>query len=172
MMIELAIFIVITLPLIIFTLNRPHPHRFPRFFVFESVLGIVMLNVNNWFVDPFSYHQVISWIFLAGSLGLAVHGFWLLHAAGLPDGDFENTTQLITIGAYSYIRHPLYCSLLLGGFGAFLKAFSIAGFVLLIILAGSVFVTGKIEEAENLKKFGEEYRKYMKRTKMFIPYLI
>jgi protein-S-isoprenylcysteine O-methyltransferase Ste14 len=32
--------------------------------------------------------------------------------------------------------------------------------------------TARVEEAENLRFFGEEYQEYMKRTKMFVPYLL
>jgi protein-S-isoprenylcysteine O-methyltransferase Ste14 len=111
-------------------------------------------------------------MFLAGSLLLAVHGFRLLRIAGSPKNDFEDTTVLVTTGAYRYIRHPLYCSLLLGGTGAFLKDPSVLGLLLSVILAGFVFLTGKVEEAENLGRFGEQYRAYMKTTKMFIPFLV
>ncbi len=33
----------------------------------------------------------------------------------------EETTALITSGLYRYIRHPLYLSLILGGFGVMMK---------------------------------------------------
>lgn len=171
-MIQIVIFILLSILLLVFTLMRPHRYRFPRFFAFESFLGLVLLNVRNWFRNPFSLIQLASWILLTGSCVLAFHGFRLLITAGAPKGDIEETTQLITIGAYRYVRHPMYGSLLPGGAGAFLKDPSFLGLILFLILVGSVFVTAKIEEEGNIIRFGEKYRAYKKTTKMFIPFLI
>jgi protein-S-isoprenylcysteine O-methyltransferase Ste14 len=171
-MIKFGIFILLSILLLAFTLNRPHPHRFPRFFAFESLLGLVILNARSWFLNPFSLRQIVSWIFLLSSLVLAIHGFRLLRTAGSPKDDIEETTQIVTIGAYRYIRHPLYCSLILGGGGAFLKNFSFLGLILFVTLSSFVYLTGKIEEDENIKRFGEKYRNYMEKTRMFIPFLI
>jgi protein-S-isoprenylcysteine O-methyltransferase Ste14 len=171
-MIQLAVFIVLSILLLAFTLRRPHRHRFYRFFAFESLLALVLLNSDTWFRNPFTIIQFISWIFLAGSLLLALHGFQLLRIAGSPKGDIEETTQLVTIGAYRYIRHPLYCSLLVLGVGAFLKEPSLLGFLLLILVVVFVYATGKVEERDNLTRFGSAYREYMQKTKMFIPFLL
>ena len=171
-MIQLGIFILLSILLLTFTLKKPHRHRFPRFFAFESILGLILINTSSWFQNPLSLRQLFSWIFLAGSLVLAIHGFQLLRIAGHPKDDIEETTRLVTTGAYRYIRHPLYCTFLLAGVGAFLKNPSFLGLILFFILAGFAYWTGKIEEEENIAKFGEEYRTYMESTKMFIPFLI
>jgi protein-S-isoprenylcysteine O-methyltransferase Ste14 len=34
-----------------------------------------------------------------------------------------------------------------------------------------LIATAKVEETENLEKFGSDYAVYMKTTKMFIPFL-
>jgi len=171
-MIELGIFILISILFLAFTLSRSHRHRFPRFFAFEGLFSLVLLNTRSWFRNPLSLHQLISWIFLASSLVLALHGFWLLRKVGSPEGNFEDTQQLVTIGAYKYIRHPMYTSLLLGGLGAFFKAPSVLGFVLFTFVFIFVFVTTKVEEEDNTKKFGDEYLTYMKTSRMFFPFLI
>jgi protein-S-isoprenylcysteine O-methyltransferase Ste14 len=36
----------------------------------------------------------------------------------------------------------------------------------------SLILTAKLEERENLSKFGDEYVAYMEKTKMFVPYLL
>ena len=171
-MTKLIIFILLSILLLTFTLKRTHRHRFPRFFAFESILGLVLLNVSSWFRNPLSFLPIVSWIFLAGSLILSIHGFQLLRIAGHPKDDIEDTTRLIKTGAYHYIRHPLYCSLLVGGVGVFLKKPSLIGLILFFLLSGFAYWASKIEEGENIAKFGEEYQTYMKSTKMFIPFLI
>lgn len=170
-MIKIVLFLVLSLLLLFFTLRRPHRHRFFRFFAFESLLGLVVLNADVWFRDPGSPHQLVSWFLLIGSFLLAWHGFRMLRILGRPEDDLENTTQLVTAGAYRYIRHPLYGSLLLLGSGAFLKSPSVNGLILLAVLCVFAYGTGRVEEMDNLKRFGQSYADYMKTTKMFIPFI-
>jgi protein-S-isoprenylcysteine O-methyltransferase Ste14 len=56
--------------------------------------------------------------------------------------------------------------------GAFLKDISIISFSLALIASGLPVAMTKVEEKENIQKFGEEYSSYMKKTKMFIPFII
>ena len=172
MTIQLAIFLALSALLLLFTLRRPHRHRFYRFGAFECVLALVLLNADRWFVNPISGLQLLSWPLLAGSFALALHAVLLLRTAAPPGGDIEEAISLITRGAYRYIRHPLYCSLLLLGVGAFLKDPSTPGLLLLALLIGFAFRTAQVEEGDNLERFGQAYRDYMLRTKMFIPFLV
>lgn len=144
-------------------------HGICRFFSFESIAIIVILNYQAWFKHPFSVLQVLSWIFLILSLIMAIIGFGLLREKGKPQGSFENTTELISTGIYKYIRHPLYLSLFLLGTGAMLKDPGIAQAALGLINAVAVYFTARVEEKEMTGRFGEPYRRYMLRTKMFIP---
>jgi protein-S-isoprenylcysteine O-methyltransferase Ste14 len=129
------------------------------------------LNTEKWFQNPFSIFQIISWVLLFFSIILAIHGFHILHKIGKPKYGVENTTVLVTLGAYKYIRHPLYSSLLLLGWGVFFKDPSILGGIFVIIVSAFLTATSKIEERENLNRFGNKYAEYMKKTKMFIPFL-
>ena len=77
----------------------------------------------------------------------------------------------MTSGVFKYIRHPLYCSLLLLAWGAFFKDPSWAGGGLALAATAFLQATAKVEEAENIRYFGAAYRAYMQQTKMFIPFL-
>jgi protein-S-isoprenylcysteine O-methyltransferase Ste14 len=157
----------------------PGSHGFYRFFAWEAILGLALLNIDVWFRDPCSWHQLISWPLLVASAFLVVVGVGLLRRRGEPDGRrddvplvaFEKTTALVTTGAYRYIRHPLYSSLLFLAWGIFFKAPSWLGGLLAVTATLALVATARVEEAENVRFFGEAYREYMKRTKMFIPYL-
>jgi protein-S-isoprenylcysteine O-methyltransferase Ste14 len=165
------VWLVFTIILLVFTLAREHPYRFPRFIAFESILSLIFLNYQNWFVAPFSFIQIISWLCLVVSLYLVIHAFYLIKTRGNPAGDFEDTTRLISIGPYRYIRHPLYTSLSLFAFGAFLKEPSWLGAGLTCANVLSVYLTATIEERHNLDRFGEVYKNYTDHTKRFIPFL-
>jgi protein-S-isoprenylcysteine O-methyltransferase Ste14 len=153
------------------SLRNWRKHGFFRTFAFEALLGMILLNVDHWFLNPFSIFQIISWISLIASLFLAIQGFYLLKTMGSPKGDIESTTKLVKHGSYKYIRHPLYCSLILLGTGVFFKNPSWMEGLLLLITFASLTATARVEERENLHHFGKDYRDYMQSTKMFIPFL-
>ncbi|TFH36600.1 MAG: isoprenylcysteine carboxylmethyltransferase family protein [Anaerolineales bacterium] len=169
--VRLVLFLILSVLLLVFTLRRPHAHRGYRFLAFECILALIFLQSDMWFVEPLRPVQILSWIFLAGSIFLALHGFLLLSRQGLPDQDLENTTQLVTTGAYRFIRHPLYASLILFGTGAALKRCSILSLALLAALMLAVYATARVEERTNLERFGERYAAYMRRSKRFVPFI-
>ena len=174
-MIRVAIFLVVSIIIIWFSwpsLKKPSSHGFPRFFAFESVLALVLLNLKYWFVDPFSVRQIFSWGCLCASLFLVIHAVHLLRVVGKPGDRLEDTTRLVQVGAYRYIRHPMYSSLLFLGWGAYLKAPGWLTSILVLLASVSLILTAKLDEMENLSKFGDEYVAYMEKTKMFLPYLL
>ena len=65
----------------------------------------------------------------------------------------------------------MYASLLFLGWGAFLKDPSTLAGLLAVAASAALLVTAKVEEGENVKKFGGPYVDYMTRTKMFVPFL-
>jgi protein-S-isoprenylcysteine O-methyltransferase Ste14 len=161
------------------SLRVPRSHGFYRFFAWEFIWGLFWLNVDSWFRNPFSAPQLVSWLCLVVSGFLVVHSIYLLHRIGRPDArradapmiGFEKTTTLVTEGAYRYIRHPLYSSLFFLSWGIFLKAPSWLGGSLAAAASLLLVVTAKADEAECVRFFGPAYQAYMKRTKMFVPFL-
>jgi protein-S-isoprenylcysteine O-methyltransferase Ste14 len=147
-------------------------HGIARFFAFESVFILVLLNYRVWFINPFSLLQVISWFLLFLSLYVVIAGYLLLKRKGKPSINFENTSLLVKSGIYGYIRHPLYLSILLLGTGIVLKDPGTVQLVLGVINLIAVWVTARIEEKEMIEKFGDQYLTYLKDTKMFVPYII
>jgi protein-S-isoprenylcysteine O-methyltransferase Ste14 len=160
-------------------LARRHSHGFPRIFAWEGTLALVLINSAAWFSDPFSLRQLVSWVLLSASLPLVIGGTYLLIVRGKPTRqrvdvtlmDFEKTSRLVTSGLYRYVRHPLYGSIILLAWGAFLKNVNPATAVLVSMTTYAAYVTARADEAECCVYFGEEYRTYMKRSKMFVPFV-
>lgn len=184
---EATVFVIVTLALALVSRNsllKPGVHGFAhgfyRFFAWECMLGLFVLNMRVWYDAPDSPHQIICGILFFISLLLVVSSVALLHWMGKRDAKrndvpmlaFEKTTALVTKGIYRYIRHPMYGSLFLFCWGLFFKQPSLAGSVLAVIASILLMATSRVEEKENLSYFGEAYREYMKRTKMFVPFIL
>jgi protein-S-isoprenylcysteine O-methyltransferase Ste14 len=155
-----------------FSIKHKRYHGIPRFFAFESIYLLVLLNIKVWFHDPFSLHQIISWILLILSAYFGLAGFLLLKRKGKSTRNFENTTILVNSGVYSLIRHPLYFSLFLLGTGVMMKDPDLPALILGGINLVAVYFTAMTEEKEMIEKFGEPYKEYLKETKMFIPFIL
>lgn len=154
-----------------FSLRKKRYHGIPRFFAFESILLLVILNYIDWFKDPFSLTQIVSWILLISSAAIAFSGFCVLIKRGKPQGQIEDTTKLVETGIYKYIRHPIYASVIPGVFGVLLKDMGYTQIILTVAALVFIVFTAKVEEIEMIKKFGSEYEAYIKKTKMFIPFI-
>jgi len=182
-MLKLAIFVLASIGFAYVSrasLPAPRSHGFYRFFAWEFILALILFNLEAWFRDTMAVHQIISWALLAISLFLVIHGVQLLRLIGKPDPNraaegpvlgFEKTTALVVVGAYRYIRHPLYSSLFFLTWGVFFK--SPSWLAALLAAAATLFLvaTARVEEAENTRFFGPAYQTYKQRTKMFIPFL-
>jgi protein-S-isoprenylcysteine O-methyltransferase Ste14 len=179
----LAVFVCATVLLAVVSrrsLVSIHSHGFYRFFVFEAILALILTNVPFWFRDARSWHQVISWILLLTSLLALALGIRALRGPGRSGSasrnepellPFERTTRLVREGIFRHIRHPMYSSLLFLAWGVFFKLPSLPGAALAVLATAGLVVMADIEEGENSRAFGQEYREYMVHTKRFIPHV-
>lgn len=180
---KLLLFGLISIPVIIISwrsLFNYKSHGFYRFFSWECIIWLFVVNYKFWFVDPFSTTQIISWIFLLFSAYLVLTGVILMKKKGKPGMSrdeetlysFEKTSELVDTGIFKYIRHPLYSSLLFLTWGIFLKNPTIQLLLVSLISTTFLYLTAIIEEKECVKHFGAEYIEYMQRSKKFIPFII
>lgn len=162
------------------SLCAPRSHGFYRFFAWELILALFLLNVDAWFQSPFSSHQLISWSLLIVSMVPLVFGVRALISKGRPNARreaepqllaFEKTSSLVTTGVYRYIRHPLYSSLLFLTWGIFFKSLSWPAALLASTATLFLVATARADETECIRFFGQEYQTYMGRTKRFVPFL-
>jgi len=153
------------------SLRLPGSHGFYRFFAWEAILGMFVLNVRVWFFNPMAWYQIISWVLLVASLVPMLSGVYQLRHAGQPTDALEATTQLVQSGIYRFIRHPLYASLLFLAWGIFFKSPVLLNGCLGAVATAFLYATARADETECLIKFGEQYAGYMKKTSMFIPFV-
>ena len=162
------------------SLRSSYSHGFFRFFAWETFLVLMLLNLNIRAYQPSSMHHDMAIVCLILSGLLGIHGFQALRREGKPDDDrddptllrIEKTTVLVTAGVYKYVRHPLYCSFLLLTWGSFLFIPSWQAGLLAIVVTLNIIAAARVEEKENSLYFCAAYNDYMKRTKMFIPFVL
>jgi protein-S-isoprenylcysteine O-methyltransferase Ste14 len=185
-MLRVTLFFVASVAILLLSwrsLKDARTHGFYRFFAFELLLGLILWNAPLWWRDPFSGWQLVSYLLGVVSIVLVIEGFRLLWVIGRPapasaeraksaNLAFENTTTLVTVGAYRWIRHPLYASLLALAWCAWLKnPAGPASIAMTLGTSGFLLATAMAEERENLQRFGAEYAAYKKRTWRFIPFV-
>ena len=56
------------------SLHHPDSHGFYRFFAWEAILGLVIVNLPQWFSHWLAWYQIISWILLFGCLVPLIFG--------------------------------------------------------------------------------------------------
>lgn len=161
-------------------LRRPGSHGFYRFFAWECILGLAVVNHTPWGSARLSPLQLLSWLLLALSAVLVVGGaLTLIRGGGVNAGrddaalyTWEKTERLVTHGLFAYIRHPMYASLLALNWGLFfqLPNWLAAGIAALGTLL--LYLTAKRDEQECLAHFGPTYAAYCEQTRMFVPWLL
>jgi protein-S-isoprenylcysteine O-methyltransferase Ste14 len=95
-------------------------------------------------------------------------GLWGL--MGLPEISSKIKGRLVTEGPFSVVRHPTYLAHTL----MFLGVFLITGVIAVAVITFVDFLLINIliiplEDRELLRRFGDEYKRYMERVAGFIP---
>jgi protein-S-isoprenylcysteine O-methyltransferase Ste14 len=152
-------------------------HGLYRLVVWECILLLSIQNYRYLIVEKFDFQQLISSALMIASLVFVLSAVFILRKKGEVSTqrrdhalfDFEKTTVLIESGIYKHVRHPMYGSLLFLAWGILLRNIEVALLIVALIATCSCIFTALMEEKENLKYFGERYRHYTLKTKMFIP---
>ena len=113
---KIVVFIVASASIVSrFCLRNYRSHGFYRFFAWEAILALILLNLDYWFYEPFRIPQLVSWLLLIASLYLVIRGMQLLGTAGKP-GDrredpsllsLEKTTELDIVRFFYFLQLPV-----------------------------------------------------------------
>jgi len=81
----------------------------------------------------------------------------------------QRGTKVVSSGAFRYVRHPLYSGCLLFYLGLAVSTASIFSLALFVVIFFFYNYIASYEERLLDEKFGEEYRKYKRRTGKWMP---
>jgi protein-S-isoprenylcysteine O-methyltransferase Ste14 len=85
-------------------------------------------------------------------------------------GEPAGKSGVVTTGAFSLVRHPLYFGSWLFSVGLVIITFSVSSAVVSLVILLFYYLVARYEEGLLLRKFGDEYRKYQARVPMFAPF--
>lgn len=101
---------------------------------------------------------------------VALAGFLALGRNLTANPEPRANATLVRHGIYGFVRHPLYCSLIVGGFGWALLWQSIPALLLAVALALVLDGKARVEE-RRLKARFPEYADYAGRVRRLIPWI-
>ena len=139
----------------------------PFFYIFGTWFDFANL--------PFEMPPAISFVGAA----LFLISIWLLHRSHADLGRLWSLTvepeadhRLVTDGVYKRVRHPMYAAHVLWGIAqALLLPNLIAGPLALLLILSTIALRMPREERAMIEQFGDQYRRYMKRTGRILPKL-
>lgn len=104
-------------------------------------------------------------------VGLAITARVCLGLGWVAPASSKQHRELITKGPYALVRHPMYGGLLLAMLGSAIGQ-SVLWLLPLIVYGPGFILSARREENLLLEQLSERYRDYMRRTKMFVPFVI
>jgi protein-S-isoprenylcysteine O-methyltransferase Ste14 len=146
------------------------------------VAGLAMrLSVILWLINPgwmtwaqLGVPAVLRWVSVALGFVCLPLTYWLFSSIETNITQTVETRashELVNIGPYRYVRHPLYSV----GMLMFFSFTLIAGNWFIALATAAVFLMLLVrlpkEEAKLIKRFGDEYRFYMENTGRLLPRL-
>jgi protein-S-isoprenylcysteine O-methyltransferase Ste14 len=139
-----------------------------------AMLGLLAYAINPAWMDwsAIRLPDALRWMGLP--LGLVAWAWlvWMLRTLGSNLTDTVNVranATLVTSGPYRWVRHPMYL-----GVALLMLSVSLLTANLFVALAGALAVLMMVlrtptEEARLIRRFGEAYRQYARRTGRFLP---
>ena len=129
-----------------------------------------------WILDSFILHRStfladnIPLVFRLIILGAALAATFYLFKSGhvVVSGD-QRATEVVSTGAFQYIRHPLYLGSILIYFGMMVSTASLFCLALLVLIALFYNYIAGYEEKLLEVKLGQDYIAYKKKTGKWIP---
>ncbi len=141
----------------------------------QLILLLIFLAV--WVLDSFVLGfstflaESVPWFirYPAGIILLIFTFFLERSGLGTVFGKPQETPHVITGGVFSVVRHPIYLGAILGYAGMICMTLSLASAAILIVIVAFYVYISRYEEKLLTRRFGNEYREYMKKVPMLCP---
>lgn len=132
------------------------------------ILDLFLIHSSIWLQNfiPLLIRTIIA-------VPILVLSYFLLRSSIKTIFEQEHLEQkIIKSGIYSRVRHPIYLAPIIMYLGIIILSLSIISFFIWLFIITFYYSMARYEEALLIKKFGNEYKNYMKDVPMFIPRII
>ena len=120
---------------------------------------------------PFVFY--LGLLLMIAGLVLRTYAIRQLGQFFVPEVVVQPGQRIYQDGLYRYLRHPSYTGTLITVFGYGLALTNWISLLIMLTVFFTVYtIRIVVEEAALLEAFGDEYRRYMKRTKRLIPFVL
>lgn len=160
------------------TTDKLDPNQSSTLSAIIFILAFVSTAIYIFYPDLISWASIAlpNWLRWLG-LGIALAGFLLLEWSHRTLGQnwsdqprITETQQLVQTGPYRWVRHPIYSAfLLILGSTLFITANWLVGGLWITAVSSDAVIRIRYEEKAMLKKFGDDYKHYQRRTGLFFP---
>jgi len=121
-------------------------------------------------IDESEFFEVSMWIRIPlGVIILICSLFLKTKSTKMVFGMRAEKPEVIVSNIYKKVRHPMYLSLLLFYLSIIIFIYSLPLFLVYIPIVLFYNYIAKYEEKLLVKRFGDDYRQYMKKVKRWIP---
>ena len=140
--------------------------------VFQAV-GFAFIWMNDyWHRQPTGVRVVLAIGFLALGAVLSWTSARTLGRQWRFDAGLNADHQLVRSGAYRFVRHPIYASMLcmLLGTACLIARLPVLGIALVFFFIG-LEIRVRIEDALLASRFGDEFREYQRQVPAYLPFV-
>ncbi|MGY5858807.1 MAG: isoprenylcysteine carboxylmethyltransferase family protein [Candidatus Thorarchaeota archaeon] len=134
------------------------------------ILYLIYVPLILWFTLPLP--SIVRWIGVITAILCVPTLYWIhttLDKQYSAQLEIQEDHNLIEIGPYRKVRHPMYTVFIVFLVGIALVTTNLLGFIFSLLISCSFPSVAKTEEAMLTETFGDEYRSYMERTGRFLP---
>jgi len=128
------------------------------------MLSMVLCLIFKWGWGGIAWLRYAGFALYAPAAAFVILAFVTLAHKGKPESGWEETTRIIETGVFGIVRHPLFLGSAIWSFALILVIQLILSIILGLASVFFLWMASRGEEAFNLRKFGDEYRKYMDRV--------
>lgn len=135
-------------------------------FIVGTTLDLFLLKLSDSWQKVFPwYFRVVVFIVL-----LFVAGFFAQRAHKKVFHEERKELVVIKTDVFAIIRHPMYFGSVLTYLGFVVLSASVIALVIFVIVVIFYYYLCRYEEQVLIEKLGDEYRNYMMKVPMFIPW--
>ena len=136
-------------------------------FIIGMISDLFLLKISDSWQNVFPwYFRIVVFIPL-----LFIAGYFAQRAHKIVFQQERDELIVIKTDVYAMIRHPMYFGSILTYLGFVILSFSVIALIVFVIVVIFYFFLCRYEEQILLEKLGDQYKNYMKKVSMFIPFI-